>query len=464
MSEEHPSDLQPKKAKTLIESLWFPALFFVGFIVCYMIPFHAPEPHGLKVAVSGPVAAAQIEAGLEGKTPGAFEVISVKDADAAREQVEDRKALAAYSVGRDDHATLYLAKGNGMMIESTVTSVFAPLAEGQGYELKTVDLAPIAKGDVTGTSLFYLAMVWNIVPYIAVMMLMRATSLSRREKLTTIAVVGAVVSAVGYAVALGLDIVPNEPLAMLYGFILTQAVGLTVFGLVPFVRQYIPGVAITLFVLLSIPSSGGAIPYQMVPGFFRWLHPVMPLGNFIDAMHGLFYFDGKGMLRPTVVLLAWLAAGVALTAFGALRQARKAKALAAGGAGSTVVEAEEEEVIEDPSIEAPLPHSVKPGSAHGEVPMLQGQVTGFDGMPVAQAMITVTDGRGRRLMSSHSDAGGWYAMTGLPETFVNVLLTAPNRLPAVARVLPDSGHPQRWDFVLEDGRQVRSASATPSPH
>ncbi|MEU2021289.1 carboxypeptidase regulatory-like domain-containing protein [Streptomyces sp. NPDC016469] len=461
MSEEQPSVLQPKKVKTLAESLWFPALFFIGFIVCYMIPFHAPEPHDVKVAVSGPVAAAQIQAGLEDEAPGAFDIMPVKDADEARDQVENRDASAAFSV-EGDHATLYVAKSNGMMLESTVNSVFTPIAEKQGADLRTVDLSPTAGGDVTGTSLFYLAMVWNIVPYIAVMMLMRATSLSRREKLTTITATGAVASVVGYFVALGLDIIPHQPLAMVYGFVLTQAVAWTVYGLVPFVRHYIPGVAITLFVLLSIPSSGGAIPYQMVPGFFRWLHPVMPLGNFIDAAHGLFYFDGTGLLRPTIVLLVWLAVGVALTVFGALRQNRKKAAAEAGGQESAALEAEEEATIEDPAIEAPLPHPVRNGGARGEVPTLHGQVTGADGTTVAGAMVTITDGRGRHLVRTHTDPAGCYAVTGLPEIFVNVLLTAPDMLPAVARVLPDSSHPQRWDFVMNDARHRSAASATQS--
>jgi hypothetical protein len=448
MSEEQPPETWPNKAKALVESLWFPALFFVGFLVCYMIPFHAPEPHDVRVAVSGPVAAAQIQADLEEKAPGAFDITAVKTAGEAREKVESRDAVAAFSV-KGDNAKLFVAKGNGSMLESTVSSVFSDVAEEQGADLQTVDLAPTPKGDAMGTSLFYLAMVWNIVPYVCVMMLLRATTLSRRAKLTTLVVAGAVMSVVGYMVGLALDVIPAEPLAMLYGFMLTQAVAWTIFGLVPFVRQYVVGFAITLFVLFSIPSSGGAIPYQMVPGFFRWLHPVMPLGNFIDAAHGLFYFGGTGMLRPTIVLLVWMAFGVALVGLGALLQKRKMKAAAeTGDERSEAVEQSDETVVEDPVLEAPMPHAVQHSTRDGRAPMLQGQVVEPDGTPVVGAAVNISNQHGHRLVRTHTDASGWYAVTGLPEDFVNVLVTAPEQLPAVARVLPLSGHPQRQDFVM----------------
>jgi len=45
--------------KTLWDTMWFPLLLFFGFCLCYALPFHAPAPHGLTVAVSGSVNASQ---------------------------------------------------------------------------------------------------------------------------------------------------------------------------------------------------------------------------------------------------------------------------------------------------------------------------------------------------------------------------------------------------------------------
>lgn len=437
--------------RPLASTLWFPALFFFGFLLCYVLPFHAPTPHGVQVAVSGPALAGKLDAALEAKAPGAFDIIPVSGDAAARDAVTGQDAVAAYTMTGGD-PTLYLAKAHGQALEQTVRSTFTPIAAQSGVPLHTEELVPTASGDVTGTGLFYLAMVFNIVPYIAVMMLMRAEAFTRRAKLAVLAGAGAFMSVVGYAIGLGMGIIPNQPLAILYAFMITQAVAWVTFGLVPFVRQYIPGVAIVLFVLLSIPSSGGAIPEHMVPAFFRWLHPVMPLGNLIDALRGIFYYDAGGLLRPTLVLCAWLLAGAGLLGAGTLVRKRQERR-AAADAIDEVTEAP----VEDPTFEPPLAHGAQPDEERPEEQhlMLVGRITEVDGTPVPGATVTITNMRGHQLMRTTTGRDGGYAATNLPEEFVTVLLSAPGRIPAATRVLPRSGTTARRDFVLP----VRSADA-----
>lgn len=444
-------------ARTLLGALWFPALFFVGFLLCYLLPFHSPQPHDVRVAVADPAVAARIEAGLDRAAPGAFDVVPVRNAAEAKAKVLDRDVVAGFSPGRDT-ATLYYAKANGLLLDETVQEAFTAVAQQSRATLKPVDLAPTEHGDVMANSLFYLVMVWNVVPYIGVMMLVRAFSLGRRILLTTVVGGGAVLSVLGYLFGLALDVIPNQPLAMVYAFLLTQAVGWTVFGLVPFVRQFIPGVAITLFVLLSIPSSGGAIPYQMVPGFFRWLHPTTPLGNTVDALRGVFYFDGKGLLRPTLVLCAWLLAGMLLTGLSVVLRRRKelASDQAEGRAGD-VIEQNDAYDVEDPSIEVPLPHGVRAGRG-GEPAMLQGTVTRTDGAPVAGAVVTVLDGHGRQLARTTTDRHGDYGVTPLPEEHLTLLLSASGWTPAVVRVFPHAGRVLRHDFTLAPRYAATAAS------
>lgn len=441
--------------KTLAEGLWFPALFFFGFMLCYLLPFHSPTPHHVKVAVSGPVAAAQIDAALDQQAPGAFDIIPAQTSEQARQKVLNRDAVAAFAIdGRQ--AVLYTAGGDGAYLTQAVTQTFTPIAGAQHATLKTIDLAPVAHGDKTGTSLFYLAMVWNIIPYICVMMLARLLTLTRRAKLATLVGVGAVISVAGYYFGYAIGVVPDQPLAILYGFLVSQAVGWTVYGLLPFVRQLIPGVAVLLFVLFSIPSSGGAIPYQMVPGFFRWLHPIMPLGNLVDALGGIFYFDGKGLLRPTLVISAWIVFGVLLVALGALLQHRSAVMSGAGDQAEADAESdlEVEYVIEDPMLQAPVAHAVRPGGGAGvfgdNAPILSGTVTDLDGIPIQGAIVTATDSGGRQLLRVRTDQLGRYALAGLPERFTTVVVSAPGWLPAVVRALPATGHPLTRNFALRD--------------
>ena len=59
-------------AKTLWETLWLPVVIFFGFCLCYALPFHAPAPHDIKVAVAGSVDASQISAGLQQGTVDPF--------------------------------------------------------------------------------------------------------------------------------------------------------------------------------------------------------------------------------------------------------------------------------------------------------------------------------------------------------------------------------------------------------
>lgn len=43
-----------RHGRTLAGALWFPAVFFFGFLVCYLLPFHSPAPHHVEIAVSPP--------------------------------------------------------------------------------------------------------------------------------------------------------------------------------------------------------------------------------------------------------------------------------------------------------------------------------------------------------------------------------------------------------------------------
>ncbi|SER97185.1 carboxypeptidase regulatory-like domain-containing protein [Streptomyces qinglanensis] len=431
--------------RTLAETLWFPAFFFTGFLVCYLLPFHNPVPHHVDVAVAGPTAH-QLGQALEQQRPGAFDVHQVADAQAAHDAVTDRAATAGF-VPDAEHPRLYVAKADGYSLEAVLQKTFTGVAQHSGGTLQVHEAAPTAPGDGMGTGLFYLVLACTIPSYISVMMLLRATTLGRGRKVLTLVSVGVVESVVAFLVARSMDVIPDDLLAVPLVFLMTQAVALTSYGLVPFCKQFFPGVAMGLFVLLSMPSSGGAIPVQMVPGFFRALHPVMPMGNLIEALRGLFYFDGKDVWRHTLVLCAWVAAGAALIALGAWKERRAARKAAPGAAE----EAEPAEPpVEDPAFELPQPCAVAPHQHRVGLPDpgLTGQVTDEDGRPLAGVAITVTGAHGRELVRALTDGRGEYAAAGLADQYVNVIASSPDRLAAVARIRVRDGHPVRHDVRL----------------
>src|ERR1700722_9107398 len=388
---------QGSPARTLAGVLWFPLLLLFGFLLCYVLPFHAPAPHGIKVAVAGSINVTQLSAALQRQDPsGAFALIPVQWGPEAREEVYDQSAQAAYVAW--GQATLYTAQADGQDVQWAVIKAFKPIAREQNLSLSIVDLVPTVSGDSTSSGPFLMSFAWNIVPLFLGLMLTRAATLSLLAKLELIVGVGAFASSAGFLIAYWLGAVPGQALPILYGFLNFEAVALTVFGLASLTGVYIAaGVAVTLFVFLSIPSSGGAIPYQMVPTFFDWLHPVMPLGNLIDAMRSIFYFNGTNMIRPTLVLCAWIAIGAALITVSALlHRARQQPAPATGPAGPPIRElpgpaAPTEPVVLQAPIAYARPATNGTDSFGHRPPMVFGTVTDATGAPIWAANITIID-------------------------------------------------------------------------
>ena len=414
-------------AGTLWDITWFPLILLFGFCLCYALPFHAPAPHDLKVAVAGPVNASEISAGLQQEaaapftplssgisagtssvtvpagegtsyrpgeqvglygapgsseqgqsqsltiasvTPGqgvgggdlitftgpvnsaytqisstgcstwfcnyptsagayitpsstgpppvangGFDVIPVQDQSQAEQEVTDQAAQAAYVV-TGGKATLYTAGADGPLTQLAVIRAFSGISQQQNLDQSVIDLAPAAPGDPTATGAFWLSYAWNAVPVALAMALARGQRrprrLSRAGALGVIVGAGAFASIVGFLIGYGLGVVPGQSLAILFAFLNFEAVALVTYGLARVAGRYAIGLAVILFLFLSIPSSGGPVPYQMVPTFFDWLHPVLPLGNLIDALRSIFYFNGTNMTRPSLVLCAWIVAGAAL--------------------------------------------------------------------------------------------------------------------------------------------------------
>jgi hypothetical protein len=197
----------------------------------------------------------------------------------------------------------------------------------------------------------------------------------------------------------------------------------------------------------------------MVPTFFDWLHPVMPLGNLIDAMRSIFYFDGTNMIRPTLVLCAWIAIGAVLIAVPALlHRARQRPAPAAGPADPPIRELRGPGAAAEPAmLQAPIAHAVTAangtnGFGHPP-PTLFGRVTDATGAPIWAANITIIDADGHQLIRTSTDRSGRYAVDSLPGGILTVLLSPPGRMPLATRVLLTSDLPVRQDFVLPDAPQ-----------
>jgi hypothetical protein len=440
-------------------------------------------------------------AGLQQQGSGAFDIIPVQDDRAARQEVYDQAAQGAYVVN-GGQATLYTAGADGQSVQWALIRAFSLVSHQQNLNQTTIDLVPAVPGDPTTTGLGFLSYAWNIVPLVLGLTLARARSLGRSARLGVVVGAGAFASIVGFLIGYGLGIVPNQALAILFAFLNFEAVALVTYGLLRFAGRYTIGLAIILFLFLSLPSSGALVPYQMVPAFFGWLHPIMPLGNLIDAMRSIFYFNGTNMTRPTLALLAWIAVGAILITASALvpgaeqRQAPGAgpNPEAAGGDGDRAVRelpGPAATTVEPYAIGSPTgqptpsgngtdglgPHTgqyLRPGndtaglesptgqptpSGNGGArfgtrpPMLFGKVTDAAGAPLPAANITIIDAGGHQMLRTTTERHGRYAADGLPEGLLTVLVSLAGRIPVATRVMLAGDLPARQDFVIPDTTQ-----------
>jgi hypothetical protein len=313
-----------KTVRTLFAGLWLAGLFLVGLLIFYLPAFHQPQPHHVAIAVAArPATTERLQRELDVAVPGGFTLRPAASVAAARSAIRDLSAIAAY-VPDGRHPLLYGAKADGAALETVVRDSFTAVAARAGGTLVFRELVPTVPGDALGTSPLYVVLACAVSAYFMVVGMQRAVGFSRRAHLATIVAWGAAAAVLSYLVtAYAVRAIPQHPLDLLYLFLLTQAISLPTYGLVPFIGSFLPLIAIPLFILLGVPTGGGAVPVQLVPGPFRVLHPILPLGNGLDALRSVDYFGDSQLARPTWALCAWIAFGVALILLGYVRQQRR---------------------------------------------------------------------------------------------------------------------------------------------
>ncbi|MBV9093068.1 MAG: DUF3533 domain-containing protein [Streptosporangiaceae bacterium] len=79
-------------------------------------------------------------------------------------------------------------------------------------------------------------------------------------------------------------------------------------------------IAVLFFLYLALASSGGTVPLQALPGFFRFFSNVDPLRQVLDGVRSILYFDAAGAAGLTRALILtgaglvfWVALGIAVT-------------------------------------------------------------------------------------------------------------------------------------------------------
>jgi hypothetical protein len=78
-----------------------------------------------------------------------------------------------------------------------------------------------------------------------------------------------------------------------------------------------------LFIFLNMPSTGGTVASQLLPGFWRFLNQFWIGAAGLDANRSILYFGGNGVGADVLKMLGWVAASAVVLAFPIYRRTKR---------------------------------------------------------------------------------------------------------------------------------------------
>jgi hypothetical protein len=316
------SAAQPQMTwRRAVSILWFPVFFAVVLPVAWQAAYRAGQPHRIAIATVGNTSQVRrLTDELHRVNPNGFAVREVGSAATATAAVRDRRVDAAYVAGATD--TIYVARAASAIRANYLQGVFSQIdAETGRPPSAVVDLLPLASGDA-GTGIFFFVFPLMMAGLIAAIVLLQLPTWGIGRRAIFVVGVGAAGALAEYLAVVGLHVLPGKPLLLLYAFVLTQVYGQLMVGAAPLLKQYFLAFSLTLSMVLSVPSSGGTVPPDLLPGFFRDLNYLLPLAQGVKVTRGIAYFHDTGIAQATLVLVLWAALAAATVAIAWLRQSR----------------------------------------------------------------------------------------------------------------------------------------------
>ncbi|WP_219817063.1 ABC transporter permease [Arthrobacter sp. GMC3] len=313
--------LKRAKAETIgrYVAMFFMPLIMVSMMISgYLGTMHAPTPHNMPIAVVGSGQQASLFAGaLEAGNPDAVDVQIVDSAESARQLVLERKISGAVYI-TDGTATVYTASSAGASQATVVKGLLAPKVLAQGLTLQTEDLAPLPQNDAAGLGAMFLATALVMAGYLPFSMtLSNSPELLRfRRAVPLLAGWAALVAALVWGVTGPvLGVVQGHTMAVLgIAWLGVFAIGSVQLLLTRFLGPMAVIAAMLFLTVLGMPASNMSMSVYTMPGFFTFLHSVLPTPAIGEALRSVLYFDGSGVGPHLLVLVigAVLALGLTL--------------------------------------------------------------------------------------------------------------------------------------------------------
>lgn len=308
------------RAGAILPPLLSGLLILVALIGLIGTAIKNPRPHDIQVGLVGPAPATQqISTAFASKLPGAFQFRSYASEGAARAAVDSR-AVDGILLLNAGGPRLIVAGAAGDTVTGVISGAFTAAFKAQGQTVTVETVHPFAGGDPHGLILFFaiLAVLISTLVVGAQVGLRLEIAFSLQLLLVAVYAVVAALVAMGMATWLAGDYGSGFWLATGVAALASAAVGAVVAGSARLLGVAGVGLSAFVVVLLDLVSSGGPLGSQLLPDFYRWLAPGMPVSQLYSGMRGALYFNNAGIGASIGVLSGWLAAGLVLMLLGEL--------------------------------------------------------------------------------------------------------------------------------------------------
>jgi hypothetical protein len=293
-----------------------------------------PQPHDIQVGLAGPAPATeQISRAFATSAPGAFRFTTYSSEGAARAAIDARSVDGAL-VLTPSGPRLIVAGAAGDAVTGVIRAAFGNAVAAQGQTLTVEIVHPFSSGDPHGLILFFVILAVLISTLVAQALLGLTPGIGFGLRLSLLVVFAVLAALLSMAIATWIagDYGSGFWVATAVLALASAAVGAVVAASARLLGVPGVGLAALVVVLLDLVSSGGPLGSNLLPDFYRWLAPGMPVAQVYSAIRGALFFDNAGIGSSIAVLSAWLVGGLILMAAAELirpRQQPKAAALAA---------------------------------------------------------------------------------------------------------------------------------------
>ncbi|MGH8836661.1 MAG: ABC transporter permease [Actinomycetes bacterium] len=293
--------------------------------VAFALPAVKSGPHDVPLGVAGPAGTvAQVEQGLAGAAPNAFDVRGYPDEQALREAILDREVYGGVAPGPQGVRVL-IASAASLPIAQVITNLANNLAAQTGASPTIEDLKPLPPDDPRGGGLAAAALPLTLGGLLPAVVLIRRFP---DRPWLRVAAATAFALLAGFVVAAILKYwfgtVTGDYLPIALGLALgIAAISLTLLGLESVAGWTGFGLGAAVIMLLGNPLSGLAAGPEFLPSGWGAFGQLLPPGANGTLLRSTGYFEGAGATRPIVVLTIWVLAGILLCAVAAAMRSRR---------------------------------------------------------------------------------------------------------------------------------------------